>query len=116
MRIGPPVDTFGGAPGERNARRYEVFGHAFLATDARRPAVSDAAQFDAGRRGCADGLAGELRDRLRDLPAGEHLQITVRDPAAKADLPSVARLLGHRVLSEEPLDDGRLVITVEKRT
>jgi arsenite methyltransferase len=34
IRIGPPVDTFGGAPGEEKARAYEVFGHAFLA---RRP-------------------------------------------------------------------------------
>jgi arsenite methyltransferase len=29
--IGPAVDTFGGAPGEPNARTFEVFGHAFLA-------------------------------------------------------------------------------------
>lgn len=29
--IGPPVDTFGGAPGETNARAYEVFGYAFMA-------------------------------------------------------------------------------------
>jgi hypothetical protein len=31
VRIGEPVDTFGGAGGERNARAYEVFGYAFLA-------------------------------------------------------------------------------------
>ncbi|MGH9117007.1 MAG: methyltransferase domain-containing protein [Acidimicrobiales bacterium] len=30
-QIGPPVDTFGGAAGEANARTYEVFGHPFLA-------------------------------------------------------------------------------------
>jgi SAM-dependent methyltransferase len=35
VRIGPAVDTFGGAPGERNARRFEVSGHTF---SARRPA------------------------------------------------------------------------------
>ena len=29
--IGPPVDTFGGAPGEGKARAFEVFGYAFLA-------------------------------------------------------------------------------------
>jgi hypothetical protein len=29
--IGPAVDTFGGAPGESNARAFEVFGYAFLA-------------------------------------------------------------------------------------
>jgi hypothetical protein len=31
IRIGPPVDTFGGAGGEANARKFEVFGYAFLA-------------------------------------------------------------------------------------
>ena len=31
VRIGPPVDTFGGAKGEEKARAYRVFGHAFLA-------------------------------------------------------------------------------------
>ena len=29
--IGPPVDTFGGAGGEENARRFEVQGYPFLA-------------------------------------------------------------------------------------
>ena len=29
--VGPAVDTFGGAPGESNARAFEVFGYAFLA-------------------------------------------------------------------------------------
>jgi hypothetical protein len=31
IQIGPPVDTFGGAGGEKNARAFEVFGYAFLA-------------------------------------------------------------------------------------
>jgi SAM-dependent methyltransferase len=31
IEVGPGVDTFGGAPGEPNARRFEVFGHPFLA-------------------------------------------------------------------------------------
>ncbi len=29
---GEPVDTFGGAKGEDNARAFEVYGYAFLAT------------------------------------------------------------------------------------
>jgi len=29
--IGQPVDTFGGARGEANARNFEVFGYPFLA-------------------------------------------------------------------------------------
>jgi len=35
VQIGPAVDTFGGASGERNARRFEVYGYPFLA---RKPA------------------------------------------------------------------------------
>jgi hypothetical protein len=29
--IGSPVDTFAGAGGEKNARRFGVYGYAFLA-------------------------------------------------------------------------------------
>ncbi len=35
--IGEPVDTFGGAGGEKNARAFEVYGYSFLA---RNPARS----------------------------------------------------------------------------
>ena len=31
IEVGPPVDVFGGASGEANARTFEVYGHAFLA-------------------------------------------------------------------------------------
>jgi hypothetical protein len=31
VTIGPPVDTFGGATGEANARSFEVYGYAFMA-------------------------------------------------------------------------------------
>jgi len=31
VTIGPPVDTFGGATGEPQARSFEVYGYAFLA-------------------------------------------------------------------------------------
>ncbi|HJN97099.1 MAG: hypothetical protein QGG54_04925 [Gammaproteobacteria bacterium] len=31
VQIGPPVDTFGGASGETNARQFGVYGYAFLA-------------------------------------------------------------------------------------
>jgi hypothetical protein len=30
VRVGQPVDTFGGAKGEKNARKFEVFGYAFI--------------------------------------------------------------------------------------
>jgi len=31
VQAGPAVDTFGGAPGERKARQFEVYGYSFLA-------------------------------------------------------------------------------------
>ena len=31
VAIGPPVDTFGGASGEANARAFDVKGYAFIA-------------------------------------------------------------------------------------
>jgi hypothetical protein len=29
--MGPPTDTFGGAGGEKNARRFEVYGYPIMA-------------------------------------------------------------------------------------
>ena len=71
--------------------------------------------FEAGAMGCADGLAQEFRRRIANVPIGGSLEVVVRDPAAKEDLPSLARLLGQRVTSTEAHDDGRLTITVERQ-
>ena len=35
IHVGPAADTFGGASGEKNARRFEVYGYPFLATKPR---------------------------------------------------------------------------------
>jgi TusA-related sulfurtransferase len=75
-----------------------------------------AARYDAGDLGCGDGLPREFRHQMQTVPIGAVLQVTVRDPAAKADLPPLARMMGHRVLSQESLGDGRLVINVERGT
>jgi len=71
--------------------------------------------FEAGAMGCADGLAQEFRRRLTNLPIGGSLEVVVSDPAAKEDLPSLARMLGQRITSTEAHDDGRLTITVERQ-
>ena len=71
-------------------------------------------EFDAGQLGCADGLAGEFRRRMSALPSGDVLRVGTRDPAAKEDLPPLARLLGHRVLGVEARPDGSTLITVER--
>jgi TusA-related sulfurtransferase len=71
--------------------------------------------FEAGEMGCADGLAQEFRRRITEVPIGGSLEVVVSDPAAKEDLPSLARLLGQRVTSTEAHDDGRLTIIVERQ-
>jgi len=78
-------------------------------------AVGPAQVFDAGDMGCADGLAQEFRRQIAKLSIGGTLEVVVSDPAAKEDLPSLARLLGQRITSTEAHDDGRLTITVERQ-
>ncbi|MDQ6742350.1 MAG: nuclear transport factor 2 family protein [Candidatus Dormibacteraeota bacterium] len=75
---------------------------------------SGAHTFDAGRLGCADGLAQAFRQRIHSIPVGDSLAVIVGDPAAREDLPSLARMLGHAVKSAEAQPDGRLTITVER--
>ncbi len=70
--------------------------------------------YDAGDLGCADGLAGQFRQQIQRIPVGHVLVVSTSDPAAKEDLPSLARLMGHVVVSIEAPGDGRLVITVER--
>ena len=72
--------------------------------------------FDAHSMGCGDGLAQEFRRRLADLAVGESLTVIVSEPAAKEDLPSLARLMGQSITSCEMRPDDRMAITVEKRT
>ena len=70
--------------------------------------------YDAGDLGCADGLAGEFRRQIQQIPVGHVLVVSTRDPAAKEDLPSLARLMGHVVCSIEAPGDGRLLVSVER--
>ena len=81
------------------------------AADAESPAAH---RFDAGELGCADGFAQEFRRRILAIPLGDVLAIQTSDPAAREDLPPLARLMGHKVRSIEPSGEGRHLITVER--
>ena len=81
--------------------------------DATRPSKGTH-RFDAGTLGCADGLAQEFRRRVLAIPVGDVLLVETSDPAAKEDLPPLARMMGHKVRAVEPSEDGRLLITVER--
>ena len=71
-------------------------------------------RFDAGDLGCGSGLPQEFRSQIGSMPIGGILEIVARDPSAREDLPSLARLLGHRVLSVRTLSDGSIVIAVQR--
>jgi TusA-related sulfurtransferase len=71
-------------------------------------------EFDAGDLGCAEGLASEFRRQMQQIPVGHVLVVSTRDPAAKEDLPPLARMMGHVVRSIEAPGDGRLLVSVER--
>jgi TusA-related sulfurtransferase len=71
--------------------------------------------FDAGSMGCGDGLAQEFRRQISSIAIGSSLVTVARDPAAREDLPPLARMLGHSVTSVEDRDDGAVTVTVERR-
>lgn len=76
--------------------------------------ADDVHRFDAGDLGCADGLAQEFRRQITAIPVGAILEVVTSDPAAREDLPPLARMLGNTVHGAFALDDGRIVITVER--
>jgi len=78
------------------------------------PATGTVHAFDAGTLGCADGLAAEFRRQVQTIAVGDVLAVTTGDPAAKEDLPPLARMMGHVVRSIEAADDGRLLICVQR--
>lgn len=71
--------------------------------------------FDAGDLGCGDGLAAEFRRQVDAIPPGAILEVITSDPAAREDLPPLARMTGHAVLNVQNRGDGRTVVTVEKK-
>src|SRR5438105_2812232 len=100
-------------PGPQGIERIDLLCSGFLAE-----AAVDAGPthvFDAGDMGCADGLAQEFRRQIAKVSIGGSLKVVVSDPAAKEDLPSLARLLGQRITSTEAHGDGRLTVTVERQ-
>ncbi len=56
----------------------------------------------------------EFRRQVSAIPVGHVLEVVARDPSAKEDLPALARLLGHEVLSIETAADGSVVIAVKR--
>ncbi len=78
------------------------------------PGAGTVHRFEAGELGCGTGLPREFRARLGQIPVGHQLEVVTRDPGAREDLPSLARMLGHRVVAMDSGPDGELTIRVER--
>jgi TusA-related sulfurtransferase len=76
--------------------------------------VANIYHFDAGNLGCGSGLPEEFRRRIQAIPTGSTLEVVTHDPATKEDLPSLARLLGHQVLSVTT-SEGVTMVAVQRR-
>lgn len=76
--------------------------------------ATDVHHYDAGDLGCGGGLPQEFRRQIDAIPIGSVLEVVARDPSAKEDLPSLARLLGHRVLSVKTSSEGGTVVAVQR--
>lgn len=76
--------------------------------------TTDVHHFDAGDMGCSSGLPEEFRHQIESIPIGSNLEISTRDPSAKEDLPSLSRLLGHRVVSIRNSPEGNTVLIVQR--
>lgn len=61
-------------------------------------------EFSAGDRACGDGVGRDLRAWWAACPPGTRTVVTARDPSTKADVPALARLLGHSI--EETTETG----------
>jgi TusA-related sulfurtransferase len=69
--------------------------------------------FDAGWMGC-DVLPTAFRRQMQSVAVGEVVEFTMFDPSAKEDLPSLARMMGHKIVRSDERDDGALTVSVER--
>jgi TusA-related sulfurtransferase len=72
-------------------------------------------EFDAGNLGCSDGLPQEFMRRIRSVEVGDELRVITRDPSARQDLPSLARMNGHDVAPPEEIGGGRTLFVIKRR-
>jgi TusA-related sulfurtransferase len=75
---------------------------------------SNVRRFDAGELGCGSGLPQAFREQISAVAIGGTLEVSSRDPSAKEDLPSLARMLGHQVVAVNALPKGGSVIVVRR--
>lgn len=68
-------------------------------------------QLDARRMFCPMPVI-RTQDRIKQLQAGDTLEVVCSDPGALNDIPAWCRINGHKVIKTEQRDD-EVIVTVE---
>ncbi|MFW2372497.1 MAG: sulfurtransferase TusA family protein [Gammaproteobacteria bacterium] len=68
-------------------------------------------QLDARRMFCPMPVI-RTQDKVKQLQAGDTLEVVCTDPGALNDIPAWCRINGHKVISTEERDD-EVIVTVE---
>lgn len=77
------------------------------------PATGQIVRHDCGWLGC-DAMPMVVRRQLQEVEVGDVVEFVVYEPSSKEDTAPFCRMLGHRVISTDPQEDGALVIRVER--
>jgi TusA-related sulfurtransferase len=83
------------------------------AETAAQPGSGKTVRFDCGWLGC-DAIPMVVRRQMQAVDVGDVVEFLVYEDSSKEDTPAFCRMLGHRVISIDPNEDGALVIRVER--
>src|SRR5262245_44508671 len=77
------------------------------------PTAGKVVRYDCGWLGC-DEIPMVVRRQFQALDVGDIAEFLVYEASSKEDTPAFCRMLGQRILSAEPQEDGALLIRVER--
>jgi len=77
------------------------------------PTTGKVVRYDCGWLGC-DEIPLVVRRQFQALEVGDIVEFLVYEASSKEDPPPFCRMLGQRILSAEPQEDGALLIRVQR--
>ena len=77
------------------------------------PTTGKVVRYDCGWLGC-DEIPMVVKRQFQSLEVGDIVEFLVYEASSKEDTPPFCRMLGQRILSAEPQEDGALLIRVQR--
>lgn len=60
--------------------------------------------FDYGNKGCGEGVSTQFKQDIAGVDPGQMVEVIVREPSARTDLPAMCRMLGHDLVWSDESD------------